>query len=854
MSILKQISDSNEQNRDLHPNGPRLKFDQDQLQKFQFQQIDSNSSLPPNKMKNTTHCESTILKQEISKQLTRKRRSEFKIGLYRTSFLRTINRNSLVQKFKNILLMRSYVLSKENKYLLHQDWWQRQTKRNQYTHSRIPFIISGSHVSIILTIWSLFIQIVTLWITPFMISFQQETSIFQVLFIIIIFQVFFDVFIKINSPLIVNGETIYDKTERIKDFLKKNLFEDLIYIFTLIISFFPIFDNIQWQGAFCIIIIFISYKKLNQNYESLYEILYLKGQYHYAIDVIQLTILIFSYAHVMACIWHYVGEITIEQGQSWLIQRNLQNGAIWEKYNTSFYWATMTMSTVGYGDITPTNQFETLAANLMMILSSCMFGYSISQIGMILKSQYEVQQKYKRSIIIMNAFMKNSQVDLQIQSRIRNYLKYQCENEANENKDDINKIKADLPIGLKQELVQDVQMNIMKKIKILNNQFSQSTLKQLSQYLIEFKFTPGDVIYHRNDLNDQSLYYIQEGIVNIYEENSQKLLQSLKAGETFGEYQFFSGFQSKTSVKSQGFTKIFKINRSSLLQLLNQNSKDFQRFHHIKDNIIFNQNFQIVQKCCNYCKMADHLNIDCPLLSYKPDILQRIKKADLRPSTQQRHFIQRNNEKVRCLMMHSAIKDTVEEYKANLSNTQLDDVDMKLFSTYATKDFSSHGQKESLLDKQLTRPPPVPPLKKNSSFLIRQRNQTQQKKVGIFLNLKSVYRDSDRQLKSESEDDQLNNSPKNQTSQQFQLDFNDLQMNQFDDQFQTTNFNIDRLMNYFGYMPTSNVIYALRKYERLFKYPKVKTINYHESEPRKFSIPLYYSRRDSMNELLKEKF
>lgn len=123
---------------------------------------------------------------------------------------------------------------------------------------------------------------------------------------------FFDIFIKINSPLIVNGETIYDKTERIKDFLRKSLLEDIIYIFTLTISFFLIVDNIKLQGGFCIIIIFISYKKLNQNYESLYEILYLKGQYHYAIDVISLTILIFSYAHVMACIWHYVGEITID--------------------------------------------------------------------------------------------------------------------------------------------------------------------------------------------------------------------------------------------------------------------------------------------------------------------------------------------------------------------------------------------------------------------------------------------------------------------------------------------------------------------------------------------------------------
>ncbi len=66
--------------------------------------------------------------------------------------------------------------------------------------------------------------------------------------------------------------------------------------------------------------------------------------------------------------------------------------------------------------------------------------------------------------------------------------------------------------------------------------------------------------------------------------------------------------------------------------------------------------------------MTTHMNIDCPLLSYKPDILSRIKKSELKPTFQIRNKKwKRNNEKINSLSLHNVIKDSVEEYKANLS-------------------------------------------------------------------------------------------------------------------------------------------------------------------------------------------
>jgi len=44
----------------------------------------------------------------------------------------------------------------------------------------------------------------------------------------------------------------------------------------------------------------------------------------------------------------------------------------------------MTMSTVGYGDITAQNKFEALYSIFVMLFSSIVFAYSINTIGIII--------------------------------------------------------------------------------------------------------------------------------------------------------------------------------------------------------------------------------------------------------------------------------------------------------------------------------------------------------------------------------------------------------------------------------------------------------------------------------------
>lgn len=91
---------------------------------------------------------------------------------------------------------------------------------------------------------------------------------------------------------------------------------------------------------------------------------------------------------MMACLWFYIGYNTTNYG-SWLTYYNIIDESIWTKYNYSYYWATITMVTVGYGDITAKNQVEIAFVSVMVLLSSCMFAYTMNSIGVIVKSIYD---------------------------------------------------------------------------------------------------------------------------------------------------------------------------------------------------------------------------------------------------------------------------------------------------------------------------------------------------------------------------------------------------------------------------------------------------------------------------------
>ncbi|CAD8108695.1 unnamed protein product [Paramecium primaurelia] len=507
--------------------------------------------------------------------------------------------------------------------ILHSEYNKEQQIHSKYVFDPTNLIALVFQFLKCLVVFLLLLIITYIWSFDDMGLLIENNNYFYIMIILLI-----DISLQFNLAIIIRGQIIYDRVIIFKMYISRQFFEDIIFLVSLMLIIHTsqiIFVIIFYANG--IGMLFKIIKKLEDAFDLSIKTTEL-------LKLWKLLFFINLLAHFIACIWHYIGLNTIDDNHNWLDSKQIRGESNFIKYIHSFYWSVVTMVTVGYGDITPQNYLEMILCIIIMFLSCGVYAYSLNTIGQIISILNHESDKLERSFRTLNKYFRQHNIKDELQSRIKNYLEYKLKEEEKSNQN-VYKILDQLSNHLRFKIISEIYQSMLSKCPLLQTNFSKSTLQNSTSFLETLNYEPDDFIINQNTENENALYFIDQGTVELYEQRTKTQLTEFTSGESFGEYEFFTNSQAQFTYKCKTHTRVFKLSRSKFLDILNKD--DFEIFHQIKHSFEFN--IPVKHSKCIICNQNDHFVHQCKLLFYNPDISKMvIRQQNIK---QRREFKQR---------------------------------------------------------------------------------------------------------------------------------------------------------------------------------------------------------------------
>jgi len=223
-------------------------------------------------------------------------------------------------------------------------------------------------------------------------------------------------------------------------------------------------------------------------------------------------------SHWFACLW-YITYYVEEASNSWVVQTTVDSFSTLEsdgvttvdKYVASWYFAVMTMSTIGYGDISPVTSTERIICNFMMLVGAGIYAYIVGSITSVVRNMEAQSRRYQELMDLLNLFLEENKISNPLRVEARKFLRTR---QAQGNLTEWGDLLAELSPDLREHFARQTHTNWAESSIYLQGADAAFQAKVASQFQ-EVTYPSGEKIVEIGQPVD-SLYVIKKGAVGAH--------------------------------------------------------------------------------------------------------------------------------------------------------------------------------------------------------------------------------------------------------------------------------------------------------------------------------------------------
>ncbi|CAK9295870.1 unnamed protein product [Gordionus sp. m RMFG-2023] len=319
--------------------------------------------------------------------------------------------------------------------------------------------------------------------------------------------------------------------------------------------------------------------------------------------IFNLMIYIIIIIHWNACIYFYI-SLKIGLGSDGWVYKDIHEPG-WDdlttKYIYSFYWSTLTLTTIGETP-RPERDEEYLFVVIDFMIGVLIFATIVGDVGAMMTNANASRAEFRNKMDAVKRYMELRKVRKDLERRVIKWFDYLWINNRHSlNEEDT--ILSNLPDKLKAEIAINVHLDTLRRVTI----FKDCEPGLLVELILRLKlqvFSPGDYICRKGDVGKE-MYILKRGKLNVVSEDGKTVYATLSDGSVFGELSILNipgnktGNRRTANVRSLGYSDVFCLSKDDLWETLEdypeakkillERGKEILKKDNLLDEEVFNQ-------------------------------------------------------------------------------------------------------------------------------------------------------------------------------------------------------------------------------------------------------------------------